>query len=272
MNLGKATKLAIGATALGAMAPEDAEAFRVYHGTGGNAFSKLDPSKAVRNYMGKGIHVSESPDLASYYAFQHSKNQRVIPLELDDSARFADRDTYLKVARSVSDDTPYLNKTGERLSWDDEIKQRLQSMGYDGVKYQHEPVYLFDDSINKMKKVDYPLSSYAIFNTNKLKNSIAEAGHATDKTVRKGKIGPEGGGISLKSAAMTAPLVSLYPTQAALAKKYKQMESDQALQDAYSPVDMVLAGATGGATMGLRAISALADPIINYAIDKLLED
>ena len=51
-----------------------------------------------------------------------------------------------------------------------------------------------------------------------------------------------------------------------------QMESDQALQDAYSPVDMVIAGATGGATMGLRAISALADPVINYAIDRMLGD
>jgi hypothetical protein len=58
----------------------------------------------------------------------------------------------------------------------------------------------------------------------------------------------------------------------ALAQKYKKMESDQALQDAYSPVDMIIAGATGGATMGLRAISALADPIINYAIDRMLGD
>jgi len=70
----------------------------------------------------------------------------------------------------------------------------------------------------------------------------------------------------------TALGASLYSPQAAQAKKYKQMESDQALQDTYSPVDMVIAGATGGATMGLRAISALADPVINFAFDKLLGD
>ena len=58
----------------------------------------------------------------------------------------------------------------------------------------------------------------------------------------------------------------------ALAAKHKKMESEQALQDAYSPVDMVIAGATGGATMGLRAISALADPVVNYALDRLLGD
>jgi hypothetical protein len=58
----------------------------------------------------------------------------------------------------------------------------------------------------------------------------------------------------------------------ALAAKHKQMAEKQALQDAYSPVDMVIAGATGGTTMGLRAISALADPVINYAIDRMLGD
>lgn len=80
--------------------------------------------------------------------------------------------------------------------------------------------------------------------------------------------------ISKKYLPVAAGLTmaSLYSPQAAQAKKYKQMESDQALQDAYSPVDMVIAGATGGATMGLRAISALADPVINYAIDRMLGD
>jgi hypothetical protein len=75
----------------------------------------------------------------------------------------------------------------------------------------------------------------------------------------------------LKGATAIAAGSTLLPKDA-LAKKYKQMESDQALQDAYSPVDMVLAGVTGGATMGLRAISALADPVINYAIDRMLGD
>lgn len=67
-------------------------------------------------------------------------------------------------------------------------------------------------------------------------------------------------------------MASLYSPQAAQAKKYQQMAEEQALQDAYSPVDMVIAGVTGGATLGLRAISALADPVINYAIDKVLGD
>jgi hypothetical protein len=76
---------------------------------------------------------------------------------------------------------------------------------------------------------------------------------------------------NLKGATAIAAGSTMLPKDA-LAAKYKQMEKDQALEDAYSPVDMIIAGATGGATMGLRAISALADPIINYAIDKLLED
>jgi hypothetical protein len=76
---------------------------------------------------------------------------------------------------------------------------------------------------------------------------------------------------TLKGATAIAAGSTLLPKDA-LAKKHKQMESDQALQDAYSPVDMVIAGATGGATMGLRAISALADPVINYAIDRMLGD
>ena len=75
----------------------------------------------------------------------------------------------------------------------------------------------------------------------------------------------------LKGATAIAAGSTLLPKDA-LAKKHKQMESDQALQDAYSPVDMVIAGVTGGATMGLRAISALADPVINYAIDRMLGD
>ena len=73
-------------------------------------------------------------------------------------------------------------------------------------------------------------------------------------------------------AGGTALGASLYSPENALAAKHKKMESDQALQDAYSPVDMVIAGATGGATMGLRAISALADPVVNYALDRLLGD
>ena len=75
----------------------------------------------------------------------------------------------------------------------------------------------------------------------------------------------------LKGATAIAAGSTMLPKDA-LAAKYKQMEKDQALEDAYSPVDMVIAGATGGATMGLRAISALADPVINYAIDRMLGD
>jgi hypothetical protein len=94
-------------------------------------------------------------------------------------------------------------------------------------------------------------------------------GHGT-VTEYKGK--SELPNLTLKSLIPIAAGASLYSPQAAQAKKYKQMESDQALQDAYSPVDMIIAGATGGATMGLRAISALADPVINYAIDRMLGD
>jgi hypothetical protein len=83
---------------------------------------------------------------------------------------------------------------------------------------------------------------------------------------------PEVGGRStLKSLIPIAAGSTLLPKDA-LAAKHKQMAEEQALQDAYSPVDMVIAGATGGATMGLRAISALADPVINYAIDRMLGD
>ena len=81
-----------------------------------------------------------------------------------------------------------------------------------------------------------------------------------------------GGRNTLKSLIPIAAGASLYSQRAAQAKKYQQMAEEQALQDAYSPVDMVIAGVTGGATMGLRAISALADPVINYAIDKMLGD
>ena len=77
--------------------------------------------------------------------------------------------------------------------------------------------------------------------------------------------------LTLKGATAIAAGSTMLPKDA-LAAKYKQMEKDQALEDAYSPVDMVIAGATGGATMGLRAISALADPVVNYALDRLLGD
>jgi hypothetical protein len=77
--------------------------------------------------------------------------------------------------------------------------------------------------------------------------------------------------LTLKGATAIAAGSTLLPKDA-LAAKHKQMAEEQALQDAYSPVDMIIAGATGGATMGLRAISALADPVINYAIDRMLGD
>jgi hypothetical protein len=86
----------------------------------------------------------------------------------------------------------------------------------------------------------------------------------------KGTFDPTNPNI-LKGATAIAAGSTLLPKDA-LAQKHKKMESDQALQDAYSPVDMIIAGATGGATMGLRAISALADPVINYAIDRMLGD
>ena len=65
---------------------------------------------------------------------------------------------------------------------------------------------------------------------------------------------------------------TLSQAKRALAAKHKQMAEEQALEEAYSPVDMAIAGITGGATLGLKAVSALADPFINYAMDKMLGD
>lgn len=142
---------------------------RLYHGTGGNPFRDLDSSNAIRNYMGKGIHASESPDLASFYAMQHTKNQRVMPIDIDSSAKFADEDTFRQVAKYVSEDGTYLDKTGARDTWDDQIVNRLKDMGYVGVKYKHEPVHIFDDAEGKLKKIDYPLASYSIFDSKNIK-------------------------------------------------------------------------------------------------------
>lgn len=73
----------------------------------------------------------------------------------------------------------------------------------------------------------------------------------------------------LKGAAAVGAGSTLLPKDA-LAKKHKQMAEDQALEDAYSPVDMALAGAFGGVGMAYKAASALADPVINYAMDQIL--
>jgi hypothetical protein len=118
-----------------------------------------------------------------------------------------------------------------------------------------------DGVVLKNVKDPNPLigNSYIVFNPTQIKS-----------TANRGTFDPTNPNI-LKGATAIAAGSTLLPKDA-LAQKHKKMESDQALQDAYSPVDMVIAGATGGATMGLRAISALADPVINYAIDRMLGD
>ena len=128
---------------------------------------------------------------------------------------------------------------------DNEAQSVLKNAGYDGVIYGNA--------------VEGAGKSYIAFHPTQIKSQF-----------NKGTFDPTNPNI-LKGATAIAAGSTLLPKDA-LAAKYKKMESDQALQDAYSPVDMVIAGVTGGATLGLRAISALADPVINYAIDKMLGD
>jgi hypothetical protein len=137
----------------------------------------------------------------------------------------------------------------------EKIISQAKKDGHDGVIFQNirdYGDYRFGEGISG--------NVYAVFNPTQIKSQF-----------NKGTFDPTNPNI-LKTATAIATGATAMLSKDALAAKHKQMAEKQALQDAYSPVDMVIAGATGGATMGLRAISALADPVINYAIDRMLGD
>lgn len=65
---------------------------------------------------------------------------------------------------------------------------------------------------------------------------------------------------------------SMYTPVAAMSLKNKLMAEEQALEESYlDPAEMIAAAASGGGTIGLRALQALADPAIRYLSDKVPE-
>lgn len=237
MNLGQAKKLLDNPNFVkwfgkSTVKDETGAPLRVYHGTGEN-FDVFDAGKTNLSPRGN------SGSLGFYFTGSPQEASHYASGYPDSGAVVP---AYLSIRnpkiieRESSLWDKILNSRADAKS----AKESLMIKGYDGAIT--------------------PLGEYVAFNPNQIKSAIGNSGtfDHTNPNI-------------LKGATAIAAGSTLLPKDA-LAKKHKQMESDQALQDAYSPVDMIIAGATGGATMGLRAISALADPVINYAIDRMLGD
>lgn len=259
MNLGQAAKLALAATAVGAATPDEADAGvkdvpKVLKGLAHearkyNSFDDFKKAFLIDIKHGKYYHVTKDPNFKI--------DPKRGPRDMSSMAGGGETPGKLMITSDLPNWADYYGNSrpyAAIINMDDVPKDSYKqvSRGFGNEFFVDDPTKAKVESvipIKLAKKRDRYYSS-------KLPNSETALRSFYDKA---------------KLGTATVGATTLLPKDA-LAKKYKQMESDQALQDAYSPVDMVLAGATGGATMGLRAISALADPIINYAIDKLLED
>ena len=269
MNLGQAKKavkkflpvatIATGATALGVMAPEESEAGvkdvpKVLKGLAYEA-RKYDSFEDFKKaFLGQIKH-------GKYYHVTQDANFKIDPQRgpRDMSSMASGRETPGKLM--ITSDLPNWADyySGSRpyaaiINMDEVPKDAYKQVnrGFGNEFYVDDPTKAKVETIIPIKTAKKRDRYYS----SKLPGSETELRSFYDKA----KLG-------VSAVGATAML-----SKDALAAKHKQMAEEQALQDAYSPVDMVIAGATGGATMGLRAISALADPVINYAIDRMLGD
>jgi hypothetical protein len=73
----------------------------------------------------------------------------------------------------------------------------------------------------------------------------------------------------LKGAAMAVGAASLYSPENAQAREYQNKIEEDALEEAYNPLDMAVAAVTGGGTLTFRAAQAALDPIIDTVSRKI---
>jgi hypothetical protein len=210
---------------------------RVYHGTNAPDFESFANDKigsaTGEPYFGKGHYFSDDPEYVGIYAGEQGYGK------FSEGGRIIP--AFLKMEKPYH--IPW-KEEGRRFPDTVKFTEKIKKEGYDGVIIEKNPKWGFNE--------------YVVFEPEQIKSPFSKDFNPTNPNILKGATAIAAGSTLLSKDALAA--------------KHKKMESDQALQDAYSPVDMVIAGATGGATMGLRAISALADPVVNYALDRLLGD
>ena len=115
----------------------------LYHATGGDDWSEYDASKMNRTWLGRGMHMSKSPEGANRYANQWLKpgdpqSARVMPV-VTKAKNPADEATYKRIYNEILEDNP--NNIDTRFGspeLDKAIVDRLRADGYDSISYHDQ--------------------------------------------------------------------------------------------------------------------------------------
>jgi len=211
---------------------------KVFHGTTAPDFESFAKdkigSRTDNGYFGKGFSFTSDPEYAGIYAGEAGYGK------FENGARLIP--AHIKIEKPYH--VPWKDE-GRRITEDPEaFTNKLKAEGYDGIVVQKNPRY-----------GDW--NEYTVFEPTQIKSAIGN----------RGTFDPNDPNI-LKGAAVATGLgASMYSPEAAQARQYKDRAEEEALEDSYSPVDMIQAAAGGGG-LTLRAARALIDPVINYGIEK----